>query len=123
MESHGQPGNAEEQVIVTHSNAVGTDASTATNRGITHYVNPDPHLIPVPPLHQPPLPSHPFGLWEAARPTARPIEFKHLEVLAVEHDQSTGNHGLYWVGRAILAATNARCGIGWRDQNNSGTLA
>ncbi len=108
VESHGQSGSAQGQASVTHSNAVMVDGATAANRGATHYVDPETRLIPVPPLHQPPLPSHPFGLWEAARPNARPMEFKHLEALAVEHDQSTGDHGLYWVGRAILAATISR---------------
>ena len=50
-----------------------------------------------------PLPAHPFDLWQAA--SDAPLPETHLLALAAEHDGPTGGHGLYWVGRAILASS------------------
>jgi hypothetical protein len=50
------------------------------------------------------LPAHPRDLWRRACAARRPIDDDQLEALASEHDGSTGGHGWYWVGRAILAA-------------------
>lgn len=50
-----------------------------------------------------PLPAHPFDLWLAA--SDAPLPETHLRALAAEHDGPTGGHGLYWVGRAILASS------------------
>jgi hypothetical protein len=50
------------------------------------------------------LPKHPRELWRAACPDARPIDNEQLAALAAEHDEPTGDHGWYWVGRAVLLA-------------------
>lgn len=50
-----------------------------------------------------PLPSHPFDLWLAA--SDAPLPATHLLALASEHDVPTEGHGLYWVGRAIIASS------------------
>ena len=60
---------------------------------------------PDPPTDEAPLPAHPTDLWTKACPTPRPIDLDHLAALAAEHDAPTDDHGLYWVGRAILAAS------------------
>ena len=50
------------------------------------------------------LPAHPLDLWRRACSTRRTIDDDQLSLLASEHNRTTGGHGLYWVGRAILAA-------------------
>lgn len=59
---------------------------------------------PAAPSGQPALSAHPLALWRHACPRHRPIDAPHIQLLAAEHDPPTGGHGLYWVGRAILAA-------------------
>jgi hypothetical protein len=60
---------------------------------------------PDPPPNAPALPAHPLKLWQDACPRPRPIDAQHLAALAAEHDAATGGHGLYYVGRAILKAS------------------
>ena len=60
---------------------------------------------PAAPLGEPALSTHPLALWRDACPRHRPIDARHIQLLAAEHDPPTGGHGLYWVGRAILAAS------------------
>lgn len=63
--------------------------------------------LPIPPT--PPdewaLSAHPVDIWQSACPDHRPIDLKHLAALVKAHDTPTGGFGLYWVGRAILAAS------------------
>ena len=63
-----------------------------------------PPVPPAPP-NQPPLPHHPLVLWANACTTPRSIDGAQLEALAAAHDEATAGYGLYWVGRAILAAS------------------
>jgi hypothetical protein len=51
------------------------------------------------------LPAHPLDLWANACADVRPSHADQLAALAAEHDASTGGPGLYWVGKAILAAS------------------
>ena len=63
---------------------------------------------PPPPEGEPPLPAHPVDLWRDACPHPRPLDLRQLAAMALAHNESTGGHGLYWVGRAILAVAISR---------------
>jgi hypothetical protein len=58
-----------------------------------------------------PLPAHPRDLWRNACPAPTAAHEDSLAALAAEHDAATEGHGWYWVGRAILAGTNAQASI------------
>jgi hypothetical protein len=54
-----------------------------------------------------PLAAHPRELWRQACPAPTEQHTTVLNGLAAEHDEPTGGHGWYWVGRAILAGLHA----------------
>jgi len=66
--------------------------------------------IPPPPDGEPPLAAHPLVLWRDACPDSRDLDIKIFATLASEHNATTNGHGLYWLGRAILAAALASGG-------------
>jgi hypothetical protein len=79
-----------------------------------------------------PLPAHPRALWANACPAPTAAHGDSLAALAAEHDASTGGHGWYWVGRAILAGTTAQAQLGhpnyirntlirWRAEDSYGS--
>ena len=79
-----------------------------------------------------PLPSHPRALWATACPAPTAAHGDSLSALAAEHDATTGGHGWYWVGRAILAGTTAQAQLGhpnyvrntlirWRAEDSYGS--
>jgi hypothetical protein len=88
---------------------------------------------PLPPAGEPALTATIGELWRMVRPHGRPIELQHLATLAGEHDAPTGGYGLYWVGRAILAASISQDVRGvkvikfilesWRERNAYGSDA
>lgn len=79
-----------------------------------------------------PLPSHPRDLWRNACAAPTAAHDDKLAALAAEHDASTEGYGWYWVGRAILAGTDAHeqitsptyirnTLIRWRDEDSYGS--
>jgi hypothetical protein len=79
-----------------------------------------------------PRPSHPRDLWRNACPAPTAAHEDSLAALAAEHDAATDGHGWYWVGRAILAGTNAQAQLGhpnyirntlirWRAEDSYGS--
>ena len=79
------------------------DGGKVGSAPITNESSDESNLLEAPP-GEPALSAHPLALWRDACPRHRPIDARHIQLLAAEHDPPTGGHGLYWVGRAILAA-------------------
>lgn len=78
------------------------------NHARTRESSPGPLPIPPTPSGEWSLSAHPVDLWQSACPDYRPIDLKHLDALATAHNAPTEGYGLYWVGRAILAASLSR---------------
>jgi hypothetical protein len=56
-----------------------------------------------PPDHEP-LPAAVLALWQGDEPALSRRDTHQLAIIAAEYDRSTGGHGAYWLGRAILMA-------------------
>jgi hypothetical protein len=65
------------------------------------------NLKPLPPTppDEYPLPMHPADIWKQACSEPRQVDQAQIHALAAQHEDDTGGFGMYWVGRAILAAS------------------